>query len=63
MIDKITFNKIIALDNFCNDLMDVFIDKCKGNDFNKLNLLTISDIVDEVHNKQIDKLVEECENS
>lgn len=63
MLNKETMSKVIILENFCNDLMDVFLEKCNYNDFNKLSLVKISEIVDDVHNKQIDKLVEECEKT
>ena len=43
-----------ALDNFKQDLMDEFIELCYGNDFNKLTLLKIGDVVDKIFEKHID---------
>lgn len=45
-----------AVDKFRNDLMDKFIDLCRGNDYNKLTLLKIDDVVSEIYDKQIDEL-------
>ena len=57
MLNKETMSKVIILENFCNDLMDVFMTKCNYNDFNKLSLVKISEIVDDVGSKHIDKLI------
>ena len=43
-----------ALDNFKQDLMDEFIELCYGNDFNKLTLLKIGDVVDKTFEKHLD---------
>jgi hypothetical protein len=45
-----------AVDKFSNDLMDKFIDLCRGNDYNKLTLLKIDDVVCEIYDKQIAEL-------
>ena len=42
-----------ATDNFRDAIMDVFIDMCCGNDYNKLTLLQIGDAIDAVYDKQI----------
>lgn len=42
-----------AVDEFKNDLMDVFIGLCNGNDYDRLNLLKIGDTVARVYNKHI----------
>ena len=57
MLNKETMSKVIILENFCNDLMDVFMEKCNYNDFNELSLVKISEIVDDVGSKHIDKLI------
>jgi hypothetical protein len=40
-----------ALDDFKDDLMGRFIDLCFGNDYNKLQLLTIGNTIDELYEK------------
>ena len=45
-----------GVDKFRSDLMNKFIDLCRGNDYNKLTLLKIGDIVDQIYDKQIDEL-------
>ncbi len=45
-----------AVDKFRSDLMGKFIDLCRGNDFNKLTLLKIDDVVCEIYDKQIAEL-------
>ena len=57
MLNKETKSKVVILENFCNDLMDVFMGKCNYNDFNELPLVKISEIVDKVGSKHIDKLI------
>lgn len=42
---------IETLDNFKDELMDRFIGMCGGNDYNKLNLLTIGDTIYEIYDK------------
>lgn len=49
-----------AVDEFKNDLMDVFIGLCGGNDYNRLNLLKIGDTVARVYNKHITELKKKC---
>lgn len=45
-----------GVDKFRSDLMDKFIDLCRGNDYNKLTLLKIGDTVDQIYDKQIAEL-------
>lgn len=42
-----------AVVEFKNDLMDVFIGLCNGNDYDRLNLLKIGDTVARIYNKHI----------
>ena len=42
------------LADFRDDLMDEFIELCCGNDYNKLTLLKIGDVVDKIFEKHID---------
>ena len=42
------------LADFRDDLMDEFIELCYGNDYNKLTLLKIGDVVDKIFEKHID---------
>jgi hypothetical protein len=42
------------LADFRDDLMDEFIELCYGNDFNKLTLLKIGDVIDKIFEKHID---------
>ncbi len=45
--------QIDLVDKFRSELMDKFIDLCRGNDYNKLTLLKIGDTVDQIYDKQI----------
>lgn len=38
---------------FKNDLVNTFIDLCRGNDYNKLTLLKIGDTIDALYDKHI----------
>ena len=58
MLNKETKSKVVILENFRNELMDVFMEKCNYNDFNELSLVKIHEIVDKVGSKHIDKLIE-----
>ncbi len=51
-----------ATDNFRDAIMDVFIDMCRGNDYNKLTLLQIGDAIDAVYDKQIANLKKKYES-
>lgn len=42
------------LADFRDDLMDEFIKLCYGNNYNKLTLLKIGDVVDKIFEKHID---------
>lgn len=44
------------VDKFRADLMAKFIDLCRGNDYNKLTLLKIGDVVDEMYDRRIAEL-------
>lgn len=44
-----------ALTDFRNDIVDKFIDMCRENDYNKLNLLTIADNIDRIYDAHIEK--------
>lgn len=44
------------VDKFRTDLMNKFIDLCRGNDYNKLTLLKIGDVVDEMYDRRIANL-------
>lgn len=48
-----------ALDKFRDELMDKFIDLCRGNDFNKLTLLKIGDTIDQIYDKLIAEMMED----
>lgn len=54
-------NKFEAIDKFRDELMDEFLDLCNYNDFNKINLLTIGDVVDRIYDKCIEEMQEEEE--
>ena len=56
-------NKFEAVDRFKDKLMDKFLSLCDYNDFNKLTLLTIGEIVDWIYNKCIDDMVIEDKGS
>ena len=45
-----------VVDKFRSDLMDKFLDLCRGNDYNKLTLLKIGDTVGQIYDKQIAEL-------
>ncbi len=51
-----------AIDRFRNAIMDVFIDMCRGNDYNKVNLLQIGDAIDAVYDKQIAEICKKHES-
>ncbi|MEE1357645.1 MAG: hypothetical protein UHG68_08810 [Clostridia bacterium] len=44
------------VDKFRADLMNKFIDLCRGNDYNKLTLLKIGDVVDEIYDRLVVEL-------
>ena len=56
-------DKFKLVDQFRDDIMDEFIDLCRGNDFNKLTLLKIGDVVDQIYDKQINNLLEKDDKS
>ena len=57
----IRMDRYEAVDNFRSALMDKFIDLCRGNDYNKINLLLIGDTVDQIYDKCIDDMRKEDE--
>lgn len=44
-----------ALSDFKNEIVNNFIDLCRGNDYNKLNLLTIEDVINRIYDKHMKK--------
>ena len=48
-----------ALDKFRDELINKFIDLCRGNDFNKLTLLKIGDTIDQIYDKLIAEMMED----
>lgn len=56
---KEQYNICEVLDSFRSDLMNKFIDLCRGNDYNKLTLLKIGDVVDQIYDEHIAHIVEE----
>ena len=44
-----------ALDDFKNDIMGKIMSLCNYNDYNKINLLTIGDVIDTVFEKHIER--------
>ena len=60
MPNKLTDNEIVkALEKFRNEVVDKFIIMCDGNDYNKLNLMSIVDTIDCIYDKHIDNLLKE----
>lgn len=57
--DDPRIDKEKALYEFRSELLDQFIASCKGNDYNKLTLLRISEITDEIYDKHIKKIEKE----
>ena len=53
-INKIEIEK--ALSEFRNELMDNFIILCDCNDYNELNLLTISETIDEIYDNYLSQV-------
>lgn len=51
-----------ATDNFRDAIMDVFIDMCGENDYNKLTLWQIGDAIDDVYDNQIAELKKKYES-
>jgi hypothetical protein len=45
-----------CVDRFRDELMSRFIDLCRGNDYNRLTLLKIDDVVCDIYDKQIAEL-------
>ena len=45
-----------VIDKFRDELINIFIDMCFGNDYNKINLLQIGDAIDAVYDSYIAEL-------
>lgn len=54
-------DKFEAVDKFRDELTDKFIKLCNYNDFNKLTLLTIGEVVDQIYDKCINDMITEDE--
>ena len=52
-----------AIDDFKNGIMDRFIDMCRGNDYNKINLLQIGDTIDHIFDLYVKKMIFEKEGA
>ena len=49
-------DKFIAVDKFRDALMDKFIELCRGNDYNKINLLLIGETIDRTYDECISEM-------
>ena len=47
------------LENFRNEVVYQFIDMCDGNDYNKLNLMSMVDTIDCIYKKHINNILKE----
>ena len=62
IIDTLDYRKqsenatLEAVDKFRSALMDKFIDLCRGNDFNKINLLLIGETIDRTFDDVVAKM-------
>ena len=54
---------IDAIDEFKRDILNHLIDKAHGNDYEKISLLQIGDIVDSLYEKHIEKIIKNQDNS
>lgn len=52
-------DKFEAVDKFRDKLMEEFLSLCNYNDYSKINLLTIGDVVDRIYDKCINDMVNE----
>ena len=59
MRNELTVEKLALIEQFEGLLMDEFLKRCNYNDFGKLNLLTIGEVVEEVGNRIAKKIWEE----
>ena len=48
---------IDAVDDFKRDILNHLIDVAHGNDYEKISLLQIGDIIDSLHEKHIEKII------
>lgn len=60
-MDKMEKFKVV--DKFRDELMDKFMSLCNYNDFNKINLLRISETIDGIYDKCIADIIEEYEGN
>lgn len=60
-MDKMEKFKVV--DKFRDELMDKFMSLCNYNDFNKINLLRISEAIDDIYDKCIADIMEEYEGN
>ena len=54
-------NKFESIDKFKDALMDRFLSLCNYNDFDELNLLTISETISDVYDECIAEMVGDTE--
>ena len=59
MSNKSTVEKLKLIEQFERLLMDEFLKLCHYNDFGKLNLLTIGDVIEDVRRRMEEKVWEE----
>ena len=50
---------LMCLDKFREEIVDKFIIMCDGNDYNKLNLMSMVDTIDSIYDKHMDNLLKE----
>lgn len=55
--------KFKVVDKFRDELMNKFMSLCNYNDFNKINLLRISETIDDIYDKCIADIIEEYEGN
>ena len=56
-------DKFEAVDKFRDELGEEFLSLCNYNDFNRINLLIISEAVDRIYDKCIEDMVKEDERN
>ena len=54
---------IDALDEFKRDILNHFIDIAHGNDYEKISLLQIGDVIDSLYEKHIEKIIKNQNDS
>ena len=62
-----TLNKkkaaIDAIDEFKRDILNHFIDIAHGNDYEKISLLQIGDVIDSLYEEHIEKIIKNQDDS